>query len=326
MGTEVCGTMSILKDEDLIVNSPWALGVPAPARVLPALQQGCCLCGEDEGEPVAVGEDFDDHGPRGDSFIVLHCTACGVAYLGRRSSDDVRAPSDALRTDARDVLRHRGTRKLLRRELRRDSLPERVLVVGDAAAASTVATMLYGDRFPAGDAFEHIDPSSTGGRIDPRGAHYDVAVVIGEAERLPDPVQALATLRLQGCTRLVLVMDNFDARSCRLFRGRHWVGYDFPRKLYWFEPRAVRALVKRAGFEVESLGTASAPDRWTRSTHRFLRDWGAPSWLANRFAGPASVASVFASALEAFATLGGAGSVLVASCRSSANEPTPLGA
>jgi len=318
--------MSILKDEDLIENSPWALDVPAPERDLLALQQGCCLCGEDEGEPVAVGEDFDDPGPHGDSFIVLHCTACGVAYLGRRSADHARAASDTPRTHAVDVLRHRGARKLLLRELRRGSLPERVLVVGDAAAARAVAAMLYGGRSPAADALEHIDPSATGGRIEPRGARYDVAVIIDEVERLADPVQALATLRRQGCTRLVLVMDNFDARACRLFRGRHWVGYDFPRKLYWFEPRAVHALVRRAGFEVEWLGTASAPDRWTRSTHRFLRDWGAPPWLANRFAGRVSVASVFASALEALARLGGAGSVLVASCRPSANEPSPLGA
>jgi hypothetical protein len=84
--------------------------------------------------------------------------------------------------------------------------------------------------------------------------------------------------------------------------------------------------VKQAGFEIESLRTASAPDRWTRSTHRFLRDWGAPSWLANRFAGRAFGARVFASALEGLANASGAGSVLVASCRSSANEPTPLGA
>jgi hypothetical protein len=177
----------------------------------------------------------------------------------------------------------------------------------------------------AADAFEHVDPSATGGRIEPRGSRYDIAVVIGEAERLADPVQALATLRRRGCTRVVLVMENFDARSCRAFRGRHWVGYDFPRRRYWFEPRAVRALVKQAGFELESLTTASAPDRWTRSTHRFLRDWGAPPWLANRFAGRAFGARVFASALEALAKVSGAGSVLVASCRSPACEPTPLG-
>ena len=191
---------------------------------------------------------------------------------------------------------------------------------------ASVATLLYDTRSAAVDALEHIDPSATGGRIEPRGSRYDIAVIIGEAERLADPEQALATLRRRGCARLVLVMDNFDARSCRVFRGRHWVGYDFPRRLHWFEPRAVQALVKRAGFELESLETASAPDRWTRSAHRFLRDWGAPPWLANRFAGRAFAATVFASALESLARLSGAGSVLVASCRSSVDEPTPLGA
>ena len=128
--------MPVLKREDLTGNATWALDVSVSARADPALRQGCCLCGEDEGEPVAVGEDFDDRGPRGDSFIVLHCVACGVAYLGRQSSDYVRATHDALRTDALAALRHRGTRKLLRRALRRGSLPERVLVVGDDAAAS----------------------------------------------------------------------------------------------------------------------------------------------------------------------------------------------
>jgi len=184
--------------------------------------------------------------------------------------------------------------------------------------------MLLNDRKVAVDTLEHIDPSTTGGRIEPRGSRYDVAVVIDEAGRLEDPVEALATLRRCGCTRLFLVMDNFDARSCRVFRGRHWVGYDFPHRLFWFEPRAVRALVERAGFELESLRTVSAPDRWTRSTHRFLRDWSAPPWLANRFAGRAFGATVLASALEALATLSGAGSVLVATCRSRADEPTPV--
>ena len=315
--------MPILKREELIEDAAWVLDVPVPERSHPALRQACCLCGEDEGEPVAVGEDFDDRERRGDSFLVLHCGACGVAYLGRQSSDHVGAANEGTHTDAAAVLRHRGTRALLERALQGRSVPARVLVIGDVAAASSFATLLN-DRKVAVDTLEHIDPSSTGGRIEPRGSRYDVAVVIDEAGRLEDPVDALATLRRRGCTRLVLVMDNFDARSCRVFRGRHWVGYDFPRRLFWFEPRAVRALVNRAGFELESLRTVSAPDRWTRSAHRFLRDWGAPPWLANRFAGNAFGATVLASALEALATLSGAGSVLVATCRSRAGEPAPV--
>ena len=315
--------MPILKREELIEDAAWTLDVPAPERSHPALRQACCLCGEDEGEPVAVGENFDDRERRGDSFLVLHCRACGVAYLGRPSSGHVGAANEGAHTNAGALLRHRRTRTLLGRELQGRSVPARVLVIGDAAAASSFATLLS-ERTVAVDTLEHIDPSSTGGRIEPRGSRYDVAVVIEEAGRLEDPVEALATLGRGGCTRLVLVMDNFDARSCRVFRGRHWVGYDFPRRLFWFEPRAVRALVNRAGFELESLRTVSAPDRWTRSTHRFLRDWGAPPWLANRFAGRALGATVLASALEALATLSGAGSVLVATCRSRADEPTPV--
>ena len=320
--------MPIVKREDLLEDAAWALDVPVPERSHSALRQACCLCGEDEGEPVAVGEDFDDRERRGDSFLVLHCRACGVGYLGRPSSGPVGAANDGAHTegahtDAGTVLRHRRVRRLLGRELQRGSVPARVLVIGDAAAASSFA-MLLNDRKVAVDTLEHIDPSTTGGRIEPRGSRYDVAVVIDEAGRLEDPVEALATLRRCGCTRLFLVMDNFDARSCRVFRGRHWVGYDFPHRLFWFEPRAVRALVERAGFELESLRTVSAPDRWTRSTHRFLRDWSAPPWLANRFAGRAFGATVLASALEALATLSGAGSVLVATCRSRADEPTPV--
>ena len=325
--------MPIVKREDLLEDAAWALDVPVPERSHSALRQACCLCGEDEGEPVAVGEDFDDRERRGDSFLVLHCRACGVGYLGRPSSGHVGAANDGAHTegahtegahtDAGTVLRHRRVRRLLGRELQRGSVPARVLVIGDAAAASSFA-MLLNDRKVAVDTLEHIDPSTTGGRIEPRGSRSDVAVVIDEAGRLEDPVEALATLRRCGCTRLFLVMDNFDARSCRVFRGRHWVGYDFPHRLFWFEPRAVRALVERAGFELESLRTVSAPDRWTRSTHRFLRDWSAPPWLANRFAGRAFGATVLASALEALATLSGAGSVLVATCRSRADEPTPV--
>ena len=86
--------MPILKREELIEDAAWTLDVPAPERSHPALRQACCLCGEDEGEPVAVGEDFDDRERRGDSFLVLQCRACGVAYLGRPSSGHVGAANE----------------------------------------------------------------------------------------------------------------------------------------------------------------------------------------------------------------------------------------
>ena len=47
----------------------------------------CCLCGQSDAVPVAVGEDFEYHTSR-ESFLALSCRRCGVVYLSPRPTAD----------------------------------------------------------------------------------------------------------------------------------------------------------------------------------------------------------------------------------------------
>src|SRR5687767_8526173 len=56
---------------------------PAAAPPLKLTYRPCCLCGVEEGAPVAVGEDFE-YRTSGDSFIAMRCAHCGLVYLNPR--------------------------------------------------------------------------------------------------------------------------------------------------------------------------------------------------------------------------------------------------
>ena len=43
----------------------------------------CCICGVDESEPIAVGEDFE-YRTSPDSFQAVRCQRCGLVYLDPR--------------------------------------------------------------------------------------------------------------------------------------------------------------------------------------------------------------------------------------------------
>jgi SAM-dependent methyltransferase len=123
---------------------------------------------------------------------------------------------------------------------------------------------------------------------------YDLALLIATIEHVDDPPAVLravhALLRPGG--RVLVVTDNTDTWSFRLFASRYWGGYHFPRHWNLFDRRNLRMLAMRAGFEVERLDTIVSPVNWTYSIHNALVDLAAPAWLVNRFtlASPGSLA------------------------------------
>jgi hypothetical protein len=120
-----------------------------------------------------------------------------------------------------------------------------------------------------------------------------------------EELAAVARLLRRG-GRIVLVTQNADSAAGRLFRGRHWAGYDFPRHPCLYGPSALRRLASKAGLVVERLDTARRPEVWARSAAYFLEDWGAPHW-ARRLASPRSpVARGVAVLIETgYSTFGG---------------------
>ena len=81
----------------LTVSQPTeAPPAPAPEQTHPlALEPAsCCLCGNGDVEPLAVGEDFEDATTR-DSFLIVRCRQCGMVYL-----DPVPSPEEHARLNA----------------------------------------------------------------------------------------------------------------------------------------------------------------------------------------------------------------------------------
>jgi SAM-dependent methyltransferase len=73
-------------------------------------------------------------------------------------------------------------------------------------------------------------------------------------EHLHDPLAVLAKSRaaLAPGGLIVLIVPNHDSWSARLF-GAAWPGYDPPRHLWGYTPRAIRMLLQGAGFDIVSV-------------------------------------------------------------------------
>jgi ubiquinone/menaquinone biosynthesis C-methylase UbiE len=114
---------------------------------------------------------------------------------------------------------------------------------------------------------------------------YDFALLIATIEHVDDPPAVLRAVRrlLRPGGRALVVTDNTDTPSFRMFAARHWGGYHFPRHWNLFNERNLRRLAASEGFEIDHLSTIVSPVNWTYSVHNSLVDHGAPGWLVRRF-------------------------------------------
>jgi SAM-dependent methyltransferase len=73
-------------------------------------------------------------------------------------------------------------------------------------------------------------------------------------EHLHDPVVVLAKARARLISGglVVIVVPNHASWAARLF-GAAWPGYDPPRHIWGYAPRALRGMFARAGFEIVSI-------------------------------------------------------------------------
>jgi hypothetical protein len=105
-----------------VAVNPLTVSPPTEAQPAPAPEQtrrlalepaSCCLCGNGEVEPLAVGEDFEDATTR-DSFLVVRCRQCGMVYLDPVPSPEEhdRLDADVPRTAPLRVIPRAGTRSV----------------------------------------------------------------------------------------------------------------------------------------------------------------------------------------------------------------------
>jgi SAM-dependent methyltransferase len=267
----------------------------------------CCVCDSDDADPVGVGEDFEyDCSP--DTFLMVRCRGCGLMYLNPRPALDelprIYPPTyHSLDFSAEKfgfVYTARSRLEAMRLLRWCRGLPDdaRIIDVGCGDGFHLRLLRRYGKP---GWRLEGVEPSeraaAMAGRagirvhrgiiqqVDLPSDAYDLALLIQTIEHVDAPLEVLREVRriLKPGGRVVLVTDNVDTLDFRIFRGRHWGGYHFPRHWSLFDRRTLRALAERAGLQVDAIGSMVTPVNWVLSIHNLLQDWGAPRWLVNRF-------------------------------------------
>jgi SAM-dependent methyltransferase len=134
----------------------------------------------------------------------------------------------------------------------------------------------------------HLGTAETAGL---RENHYDLVLLIATVEHVGNPLDLLrvAARLLRPGGRVVVVTDNTATLDFRIFGGRHWGGYHFPRHWNLFDKPTLRRLALQAGLEVFELSTILSPVNWVHSIRNRLVDRRAPRWLIERFSLKSSV-------------------------------------
>ena len=278
---------------------------PVPPLAMESV--GCCLCGQQNGAPVGIGEDFE-YRTSDQSFLAVRCPTCDLVYLDPRptASELGRIYPDRYHAFAFDReqfgLVHRVRSRLEAHRLLRAGrgLPPtaRVLDVGCGDGFHLDLLRRHG---PAGWQLLGVDIDAravaaarrrnldvrlgTVENADIEVGSIDLALCIQTIEHVADPVAVLTAIAslLRPGGRVYLITDNTDSPDFRVAKGRHWGGYHFPRHWNLFNRASMRRLGERSGLDVRTLGTTTSPVNWTYTVRNWLDDWGAPRWLVEQF-------------------------------------------
>lgn len=213
----------------------------------------CCICRDDDAEPIAVGEDFE-YRTSSDNFLAMRCRSCGLVYLNPRPDVAELARIYPPNYHAFDFSSERfGIVYRIRRWLearralswcRNLTDDARILDVGCGDGFHLRLLREFGKsswRLEGVDLSPAAIESATAaglkvheGRIEELSllpGTYDLVLLIQTIEHIESPPETLATIRtlLRPGGLLVIVTDNTRSLDFRFFGGRHWGGYHFPR-------------------------------------------------------------------------------------------------
>lgn len=294
----------------------------------------CCICQMSDGEPLAIGEDFE-YRTSPDSFLAMQCNGCGLVYLNPRPSLSefqriYPANYHAFEFSPKEF----GFVYKVRRRL------EAKRVLGWCKGLSDEAKIIdigCGDGFhlsllkdygKASWQLEGVDADERAASVAKKNgldvhcgllenlnlqpSSYDLAFLIQTIEHLADPPKLLSDVRslLRPGGKVIIVTDNTDSFDFKIYKDRHWGGYHFPRHWYLFNKETMRLLAKKVDLEVESLTTAVSPVNWVYSIRNSLTDMNAPSWLLERFSLKSTMSLSFFTALDMFNQFIGRGALL----------------
>jgi SAM-dependent methyltransferase len=305
------------------------------------------VCGAEDCVPVGIGEDFEYH-TSPDTFIAMRCRSCGLIYLDPRP-----APAELTRIYPSNyhafdfsperfgfvyrVRRWLEARRALQwcRGLAADA---RILDVG---CGDGFHLRLLRDFGQPGWTLEGIDASDravdaarragltvhhgTVEQLELPPASYDLVLLIATIEHVDDPAGVLRAVHrlLKPGGRAVIVTDNTATLDFAVFGGRHWGGYHFPRHFNLFNRATLERLGGIAALEVESVETVVSPVNWVYSLRNTLVDWGAPSWIVERFSLRSPVALAAFTLVDTAHQIAGSGALLRVVLRRPATSAAP---
>ena len=120
------------------------------------------------------------------------------------------------------------------------------------------------------------DPSQQG--------RFDAVVMLQLIEHVEDP--ALICERVRRLLRpggvFVIETPNLAGLDHRIFRGRHWGHYHFPRHWNLFSSRSLRRMLEERGFEIVRSECLISTSAWIISCQNRLKDRGWPAWIHRR--------------------------------------------
>jgi hypothetical protein len=293
---------------------------PAESRLVPS---GCILCDHDDAEPVAVGKDFTDP-TSSETFLAVSCRTCGLVYLN--PSPPPRPWGGILRgTPGPEGQASWGTDDwktgpTVAREIARFArrLPDhgRLLDLGCGEEQRLdIAQRYFGPNWQVDTrCLVHYDRVE---ELNLPEAAYDGVLLIGVVELANNP---LATLRgvktlLRPGGLALMATPNTGSTVCRVFRGRHWSGYSFPRHPNLFDGKSLERAAELAGLELVSIGTGPTASVWVESARNLMADWGAPAWALARLSHASIAARAAARAIEWSQQIQSKGGLLLATLR-----------
>ena len=267
----------------------------------------CCVCEQDDANPVGVGADFE-YRTSSDVFVAMRCGNCGLVYLDPRpeiSEFETIYPANYHAFDFSEAdfgIVHKIRSRLEARRVLSwcKDLPAgaRILDVGCGDGFHLNLLKQYGEKSWRLEGIDidrrAVETAEKSGLKVHKGTveslklpenSYDFAFMIQTIEHVAHPEKVLAAVFeiLKPGARLVVVTDNTDSVDFRLFKNSYWGGYHFPRHWNLFNRRSLTKLAAKCGFEMAGLTTQVSPVNWIYSIHNALVDLRAPRFLINRF-------------------------------------------
>ena len=273
---------------------------------LTLVETGCVVCGSDAASPEARGPDFEHDTVPGE-FSFVRCDGCGHLYLrprpstadlgviypadyyayasdgpafaaglrGMREARKVRLFRRAIGEGARRVLDLGCGNGRLLSLLRQHGGPEWELAGIDFSEGAVEQCRARGFRARATRVEDFTEEDGT----------FDAVIMIQILEHLEDPRRTLARVRalLRPGGALILETPNVGGLDYRLFRGRWWAPYHFPRHWNLFSTTSLGRLLRETGFEVVRSEQLINTSSWIVSLHNWLADRGWPRRLVRLF-------------------------------------------